>query len=80
MVLTSLIPDPVHGRQSIFRRPGVLERVLEELPLCIGLRRVAGLCKKRSRTQFASSTGISKYNNDIHTTANDVTKGLIGPC
>ena len=80
MVLTSLIPDPVHRRQSIFRRPGVLERVLEELLFCIGLPMVAGLRKKRSRTQFASSTGIFKYNNDIHATANDVTKGLIGPC
>ena len=75
-----LIPDPVHRRQSIFRGPGVLERVLEELLFCIGLLRVAGLCKKRLRTQFASSTGIFKYNNDIHATANDVTKGLIGPC
>ena len=80
MVLTSLMPDPVHRRQSIFRRPGVLERVLEELLFCIGLPRVAGLRKKRLRTQFASSTGIFKYNNDIHATANDVTKGLIGPC
>ena len=80
MVLTSLIPDPVHRRQSIFRRLGVLERVLEELLFCTGLPRVAGLRKKRSRMQFASSTGIFKYNNDIHATANDVTKGLIGPC
>ena len=80
MVLTSLIPDPVNRRQSIFRLPGVLERVLEELLFCIGLPRVAGLRKKRFRTQFASSTGIFKYNNDIHATANDVTKGLIGPC
>ena len=63
MVLTSHIPDPVHRRQSIFRRLGVLERVLEEL-FCIGLPRVAGLCKKRLRMQFASSTGIFKYNND----------------
>ena len=75
-----LIPDSVHRRQSIFRGPGVLERVLEELLFCIGLLRVAGLRKKRLRTQFASSTGIFKYNNDIHATANDVTKGLIGPC
>ena len=80
MVLTSLIPDSVHRRQSIFRRPGVLERVLEELLFCIYLLRVAGLRKKRLRMQFASSTGIFKYNNDIHATANDVTKGLIGPC
>ena len=80
MVLTSLMPDPVNRRQSIFRCPGVLERVLEELLFYIGLPRVAGLRKKRLRTQFASSTGIFKYNNDIHATANDVTKGLIGPC
>ena len=80
MVLTSLVPDSVHRRQSICRRPGVLERVLEELLFCICLLRVAGLRKKRLRTQFASSTGIFKYNNDIHATANDVTKGLIGPC
>ena len=80
MVLTSLMRDPVHRRQSIFRCPGVLERVLEELLFYIGLPWVAGLRKKRLRTQFASSTGIFKYNNDIHATANDVTKGLIGPC
>ena len=37
MVLTSLIPDPVLRRQSIFRHPGVLERVLEELLFSRGL-------------------------------------------
>ena len=72
MVLTSLVPDSVHHRQSMFRRPGVLER-MEELLFCICPLRVAGLRKKRLRTQFASSTGISKYNNDIHVTANDIT-------
>ena len=80
MVLTSVVSDPVHRRQSLCRRPGVLDRVMEELLFCIYLMRVAGLLKKRLRMQFASSTGIFKYNNDIHTTANDVTKGLIGPC
>ena len=33
MVLISLIPDPVRRRHSICFRPGVLERVLEELLL-----------------------------------------------
>ena len=80
MVLTTVVSDSVHRRQSICHRPGVLDRVMEELFFCIYLLRVAGLLKKRLRMQFASSTGIFKYNNDIHTTANDVTKGLIGPC
>ena len=65
---------------SLFAADGVLDRVMEELLFCIYLMRVAGLLKKRLRMQFASSTGIFKYNNDIHATANDVTKGLIGPC
>ena len=58
MVLTSLIPDPVHRRQSICRHPDVLERVLEELLFCICLLRVAGLRKKHLCTQFASGTSI----------------------
>ena len=69
LVLISLVPDPVRHRHSICRRPGVLERVLEELLFCTCLLRVAGLCKKRVRTQFASSTGMFNYNNDIHAAA-----------
>ena len=41
MVLTSVVSDPVHCRHSICRRPGVLDRVMEELLLCNYLMRVA---------------------------------------
>ena len=55
MVLTSVVSDPIRRRHSICRRPGVLDRVMEELFFCIYLMRVAGLLKKRLRTHFASS-------------------------
>ena len=38
------------------------------------------VCIKSVYLGFAFSKGIINYNNDIHTTANDVTKGLIGSC
>ena len=38
------------------------------------------VCVKSVYVGSAFSAGIFKYNNDIHATANDVTKGLIGPC
>ena len=38
------------------------------------------VCVKSVYVGSAFSAGIFKYDNDIHTTANDVTKGLIGPC
>ena len=59
MVLTSLVPDPVRRRHSICRRPGVLERALEELLFCTCLLRGAGRRKERLRSHFACSTGIS---------------------
>ena len=50
MVLTSVVSDPVRCSHSICCRPGVLDRVMEELLFCIYLMRVAGLLKKRLRT------------------------------
>ena len=79
MVLTSLVPDPVRCRHSICSRPSVFHSVLEELLFLHLPPEVDGLRKKRLRT-LCFQHGIFNYNNDIHATANDVTKGLIGPC
>ena len=49
MVLTSVVSDPVRRRQSICRRSGVLDLVMEELLFCIYLMKFAGLLKKRLR-------------------------------
>ena len=38
------------------------------------------VCLKSVYVGFAFSNSIFNYNNDIHATANDVTKDLIGPC
>ncbi len=79
-VLTGLVPDPVRLHHSICHRPGVFDSMLEELLFCVCLLRVAHLRKKRLRKQFASSTGIFKYNNDIHATSNDVTNWSVFGC
>ena len=54
---------------------GVFDRLLEELVFCICLLRGAASHKKRLPPALSFN-----YNNDIHATSNDVTKGLIDLC
>ena len=60
--------------------PGVFDRVLEELIFWICLLRVM-LCVRSIfvHMQTFSSSAIFNHINGIHETANDITKGLIGP-
>ena len=57
--------------------PGVFARLLEELVFCSFASE--GSCFAQEAFTYAICLQLYYY-NDIHATANDVTKGLIGPC
>ena len=80
MVLTSLVPDPVRCPILFAAAQVSFIACWKNCSLCICLLRVDGLRKSVYLYRLGFQQRHFNYNNDIYATANDVTKGLIGPC
>ena len=80
-VLISPVLDPVCWLPFFLPPPRCLSSHVVTTGFCICLQTEAGLHRNIYLHDLpVAFTSTINYNNDIHVTAHDVTKGLIGPC